>query len=65
MNSITYQTRQLSFEDIQDKKRKRQMQILSILDDFSEMTAKGIAVKMNKLKWIPSDDRNFAAPRLT
>lgn len=66
MNYITHQTRQLSFEDIQDKKEKRKKQILSILSvDFREMTAKEVAVEMFELGWTPSNERNFSAPRLT
>lgn len=66
MNYITHQTRQLSFEDIQDKKEKRKKQILSILSiDFREMTAKEVAVEMFELGWTPSNERNYSAPRLT
>jgi len=66
MNNITYETRQLSFEDILDKKEKRNKQILSILSvDFREMTAKEIAVEMYELGWTSSTERNYSAPRLT
>lgn len=64
MNSTTLETRQLSFADIQDKKKKRYEQILNRLSD-REMTAKEIAVEMFKLGMIASTERNYTAPRLT
>ena len=45
MNSTTVETRQLSFTDIQDKKKKRYEQILNRLSD-REMSDKEIAVEM-------------------
>ena len=64
MNITTMQTRQLSFTDIQDKKKKRYEQILHRLQG-REMTAKEIAVEMYELGFIPSTERNYTAPRLT
>lgn len=64
MNITTMQTRQLSFTDIQDKKKKRYEQILHRLQG-REMTAKEIAVEMYELEMIPSTERNYTAPRLT
>ena len=64
MNSTTYETRQLSFNDIQDKKKKRYEQILNRLGN-RELTAKEIAVEMFELGMIPSTERNYTAPRLT
>lgn len=64
MSTITAQTRQLSFEDIQDKQKKRYEQILHRLQG-REMTAKEIAVEMFELEMIPSTERNYTAPRLT
>lgn len=63
MNVVAMQTRQLSFTDIQDKKKKRYDQILNRLQD-REMTAKEIAVEMYELGMIPSTERNYTAPRL-
>lgn len=63
MNRITETTRQLSFEDIQDKKRKRYEQILNRLD--KPKTAKELAVELFELGFIPSTERNYTAPRLT
>lgn len=64
MNSTTLETRQLSFTDIQDKKKKRYEQILNRLGN-REMTAKEIAVEMFELGMIASTERNYTAPRLT
>lgn len=63
MNTVTAITRQLSFEDIQDKKRKRYEQILNRLD--KPKTAKELAVELFELGFTPSTERNFTAPRLT
>ena len=64
MNNTTLETRQLSFTDIQDKKKKRYEQILNRLGN-REMTAKEIAVEMFELGMIASTERNYTAPRLT
>lgn len=63
MNNISKDTRQISFEEIQDKKKKRYEQILNRLSN-REMTAKEIAYEMYKLELIPEADRNYTAPRL-
>ena len=60
---ITFETRQLSFEDIQTKKQIRYEQILDRLD--KPKTAKEIAVELYELGLIPSTERNYTAPRLT
>ena len=64
MSIITHQTRQLSFEDMQLKKKIRYEQILSRLQN-GKKTAKEIAVELFELKIIPSSERNYTAPRLT
>ena len=53
MNTITYQTRQMSLDDIQDKTKIRYIQILNRL------------VELFDLGFIPSTERNYTAPRLT
>lgn len=63
MNTITYQTRQMSLEDIQDKAKIRYIQILNRLDE--PKTAKELAVELYDLGFIPSTERNYTAPRLT
>ena len=60
---ITQQTRQMSFEDIQDKKKIRYIQILNRLDE--PKTAKELAVELFELGFIASSERNYTAPRLT
>ena len=64
MNSTTLETRQLSFTDIQDKKKKRYEQILNRLGN-REMTAKEIAVELFELGMTNTTERNTCAPRLT
>lgn len=64
MSTITHQTRQLSFEDMQLKKKMRYEQILNRLIK-GKKTAKEIAVELFELKLIPSAERNYTAPRLT
>ena len=61
---ITTETRQMSFNDIQEKKKIRYVQILDRLKN-REMTAKEIAVELFDLGLIPSTERNYTAPRLT
>lgn len=63
MNTITMQTRQMSFNDIQLKTKVRYEQILDRLD--TPKTAKEIAVELFDLGIIPSTERNYTAPRLT
>lgn len=45
-------------------RQKRYQQVLSILHG-REMTAKEVAVEMMRRGYVPTDDRNHAAPRLT
>lgn len=60
---ITTETRQMSFNDIQDKTKIRYIQILNRLD--KPKTAKELAVELYDLGFIPSTERNYTAPRLT
>lgn len=46
-------------------KEKRYSQIVECLRETPQMTAKEIAVKMYQKGYVPSSERNFAAPRLT
>lgn len=63
MSTTTMQTRQMSFEDIQDKTKIRYIQILNRLNE--PKTAKELAVQLFELGLIPSTERNYTAPRLT
>lgn len=60
---ITYETRQMSFEDIKEKQKIRYIQILDRLN--KPKTAKEIAVELYDLGITPSTERNYTAPRLT
>jgi hypothetical protein len=59
---VTYATKQDSNKNIDRK--KRYSQIMSILKERT-MTAKEVAVEMNMRGFVPTSERNFAAPRLT
>ncbi len=59
---VTYATKQESNKNIDRK--KRYSQIMSILKGRT-MTAKEVAVEMNLRGFVPTSERNFAAPRLT
>ena len=63
MNTITQTTRQMSFDDIQDKAKIRYIQILNRLD--KPKTAKELAVELFDLGFIPSTERNYTALRLS
>lgn len=58
----TFETRRESNESIDCEKRYEQ--ILNILKGKT-MTAKEVAVEMNRRGFVPTSERNFAAPRLT
>lgn len=58
----TYETRRESNENV--NREKRYVQILNILRGKT-MTAKEVAVEMNQRGYVPTSERNFAAPRLT
>lgn len=60
---VTYTTRSESNETVD--KTKRYKQIIEILADGKEMTAKEIAVEMYKRKYSYSAERNISGPRLT
>ena len=64
MNTTTIMTRQLSFDDIQEKKKIRYMQILDRLS-YGDKTAKEIAVELYELGITNTAERNVSAPRLT
>lgn len=59
----TLETRSLAHETVD--KAKRYKQIIEILTGGKEMTAKEIAVEMCQRGYIPTNERNFTAPRLT
>ena len=59
----TLETRSEAYETVD--KNKRYKQIIEVLQDGKEMTAKEIAVEMCNRGYIPTSERNFTAPRLT
>lgn len=60
----TLNTRHDSFEAV--NKERRYKQIIEIMKEYSKpMTAKEISVAMWTRNYIPTSERNFAAPRLT
>lgn len=59
----TYATRAEANDSVD--KVKRYSQIIECLKETPEMTAKEIAVRMRQKGYIPTDERNFTAPRLT
>ena len=63
MNTITQTTRQMSFDDIQDKTKIRYIQILNRLD--KPKTAKELAVELFDLGFTNTTERNTCAPRLS
>lgn len=59
----TFETRHESNETV--NKEKRYQQIIEVLSEGKQMTAKEIAVEMHNRGYIPTTERNFTAPRLT
>lgn len=60
---ISFETRRESNDKVD--KKKRYNQIKEILKEWGELTAKQIAVIMQKKGYIPTSERNFTSPRLT
>ena len=59
----TFETRGEANESVD--RQKRYSQIIECLKETPEMTAKEIAVRMQRKGYIPTSERNFTAPRLT
>jgi len=62
---IPKETQLESYEQISNVVDIRKKLILNALDEFGELTAQEIAVALYNRGHIPSDERNFTAPRLT
>lgn len=60
---ITDDTRREAHEKV--NKQKRYNQIIEILEELGEATAKEIAVRMCEKGYTNSTERNWSAPRLT
>ena len=65
MDSITKETRRESYYAVLTTLTERQRTVLAILQECGNMTAQEIAYKLYKRRITPTDERNFAAPRLT
>jgi hypothetical protein len=63
--SIPKETRRESYEAIAPTLRKRQKIVLAILRDYGDLTAQEVADTLCVLRITPTNERNFAAPRLT
>ena len=63
MNEISEETRRESNEKVDRK--KREIQILSILNQYEELTAKQVARRMAYRGYTKEIDYNHARPRLT
>ena len=62
---ITKETRLESFEQISLVADIRKRMIMDVLNEWGELSAQEIAQELFKRGLIPSDERNFTAPRLT
>ena len=58
----SFETRRESYDTVD--KRKKYTQIKEVLLN-NDLTAKEVAVEMFNRGYIPTDERNFSAPRLT
>lgn len=63
--NITEETRRESYNAILPSLTDRQAAILKILQECGNMTAQEVAIELHRRGITPSDERNFAAPRLT
>lgn len=65
MMSITEETRRESYHAILLTLTQRQKTVLQILRECGDLTAQEIAAELHRQGVTPTDERNFAAPRLT
>lgn len=62
----TLECRAEAEEDIaRFKKKIRQIQVIEILKECGEMSAKEIAVEMMNRGYVPTSERNWSSPRIT
>lgn len=64
-DGITVETRSESYRATQQEAAVRRRIILEILTVRGELTAREVAAELYRRGHTPSDERNFAAPRLT
>ena len=65
MDKITDTTRRESCEAAKQDTAARRRVILEILTEHGGMTAREVAGELHRRGITPTDERNFAAPRLT
>ena len=65
MDNITKENRRDSYHTILATLTERHKAVLTILKECGDMTAQEIATELYKRGITPTDERNFAAPRLT
>jgi len=62
---IPKETRRESYDTVLPSVKQRQSLILALLRERGPMTAQEVADELHRRGHTPSDERNFAAPRLT
>lgn len=63
--SIPKDTRRESYNAVLPTVKQRQSLILALLKERGPMTAQEVACELHKRGYTPSNERNFAAPRIT
>lgn len=63
--SITTENRRESYKAILPTLTERQKTVLLVLKECGDLTAQETATELLRREITPTDDRNFAAPRLT
>ncbi|MDR1464270.1 MAG: DNA gyrase [Oscillospiraceae bacterium] len=63
--NITEETRRESYHTVLPTVAIRQNAVLTVLRECGDMTAQELACELHRRGLTPSDERNFAAPRLT
>ena len=63
--SIPQETRRESYHAVLATLTARQQTVLQILRECGDMTAQEAAAELHRRGVTPTDERNFAAPRLT
>jgi len=65
MNLIPQETRRESYEAAKPDAAQRRRVILEILTERGGMTAREVSAELHRRGITPTDERNYAAPRLT
>ena len=65
MESITNETRRESYHAVLPTLTARHKAVLRILKEWGDLTAQEVATVLQLEGITPTDERNFAAPRLT